>query len=434
MEISGYIIIDTNTIKKATSVENLKLYLQELQGTATQEANSPIAVYGVGDNNGPDVPTDPEPTPTDSGTSTDNNKEKINKLKDVINNNKPCNIKLDKNKLWIEGKKTSREDVDEYLFSVSGRCLVTSQVPKIEEDEATQYYDKYVQINRAIRIICNSNMDILSHEAFELVVYELDITVPIRANSLVGVGIINLIDLSDIEYSAIKEVIDTGLDEIKKIKLPELDWEGMFKRQGGNYADVYLKPGFSNITNGKIETENELSTTGVAKEKYVWKGEYPLDKLIYTIQSNLDILLMNNKIKGDIYGNLYATLMAQAIQSATILEQARLQAYEQASQFQIKTMVEYYLGAINGKLSVVKTLAEVQTQFLQKSIYQAQIKLYNIQAVGFKSNNINKLFTAQLEGASTAYSSGMLEYPPAIYNNADLMSGYTDVGTNMSIL
>lgn len=401
MEISGYMLVESNVLAQLTTKEYITSYIEKLQAE-------------LGDNTA--------------------KVEKLQTILEKLDNGESVSIKLDRNKMYMEGKRTSNEDVDEYIVSITGRCLVTAEVPKVDGDEPTQSYDKFVQISRTIRMTCNDNLDILSHDSFDLVIYEMDITYPVPADALKGMGLINLIDMSDIEYGAIKKVIDTGLEEVKKVELPTLDWENMFKRKGGNYADVYLDPSFSVITNGKVEKEQEVSTTGVTTDKYVWKGEYPLDRLIYTIQSNLDILLLNNKIKGDIYGNLYATLMAQAINSATVLEQARLQAYEQASQFQVKTMVEYYLGAITAKLNVVKTLAEVQTQFLQKSIYQAQIKLYNIQSVGFKSNNSNKLFTSQVEGAATAYSSGMLEYPPAIYNNADMMSFYTDVGTSMSIL
>ena len=383
-------------------------------------------------------------------------KTKVANLNNILKA-KSTTIYLDQNKLFLDGKKTSREDANEYIFRLSGRCKVMGHVPLSNvtyttydatqtgyDSNATptlttnkyssQTYEKYADITRSIKIICDDNLDIISHEEFELIIYELDTTVPILADTLKGHSIINLIDLSDIQYGDIKKVTDTALDEISKVNLPELDWENMFKRGGGNYADIYLKPEFSIITNGYISTEETKNDTGVSSTKQVWKGDYPLDRLIYAIQNNLDILMSNQRIKGDIYGNLYATLMAQAIQSATVLEQARIQAYEQASQFQIKSMIEYYLGAINAKLSVIKTLAEVQTQFLAKAVYQSQIKLNNIQAAGFKANNINKLFTAQLEGASSAYTTGMLDIPPAIYNNSDLMSLYTNLGNNMSIL
>lgn len=357
-------------------------------------------------------------------------------------------IKLDQNKMFLDGKRTSREDANEYIIRLSARYKVTAQVPvgdaeyttyksdgtNVSENKyTTQSYEKYTSLTRGIKVTCDENMDILTSEKFEILSSN-ETLVPVNADALAGLSIVNLIDLSDIQYGDVKKVIDTALDEIKQVQLPDLDWANMFKRKGGNYADIYLSPDFSVITNGYVTTEEALSDTGVKATKQVWKGDYPLDRLIYAIQNNLDILMANQRIKGDVYGNLYATLMAQAIQSATVLEQARLQAYEQASQFQIKSMIEYYLGAINAKLSVIKTLAEVQTQFLQKAIYQAQIKLYNVQTQGFKANNINKLFTAQLDGASTAYTAGTLDIPPACYNNADLMGLYTDLSNNLSVL
>ncbi len=371
--------------------------------------------------------------------------DKYKALKDKYEN---LTIKLDQNKMFLDGKRVSNEEANEYIIRLSARYKVQAQVP-VGDAEYTTYssdgsnvtgnkystekYEKFVSVTRGIKVTCNENLDILTSEAFDILADD-ETLVPVDADALAGMSIVNLIDLSDIEYGDVKRVIDTALDEIKQVQLPDLDWANMFKRKGGNYADIYLSPDFSIITNGYVATEEALSDTGVKATKQVWKGDYPLDRLIYAIQNNLDILMANQRIKGDIYGNLYATLMAQAIQSATVLEQARLQAYEQASQFQIKSMIEYYLGAINAKLSVIKTLAEVQTQFLQKAIYQAQIKLYNVQTQGFKANNINKLFTAQLDGASTAYTAGTLDIPPACYNNSDLMGLYTDLSNNLSVI
>ena len=434
MEISGYLLVESQVLSNLLTPSAIKEYIEKLKAELPKTEETPEVTTQALE---PDVPT-PEPTPdTPSSSTNDDIQSKIDKLQSILDKNQDISIKLDRHKLFVEGKRTSNEQKAEYIFSLTGRCLVKTEVPVVDDtdtDGTTTYYDRYALINRAIKMVCNSNLDIEEHDSFDLVIYELDITFPLPANCLKGMTLVNLIDVSDIQYGAIKEVIDTGLEEVKKIKLPEIDWEKIFKRQDKDYADVYLEPTFSVITNGKIDTEEELSTTGVKTKKYVWKGDYPLDRLIYAVQSNLDILLLNNKIKGDIYGNLYATLMAQAMSSSTVIEQTRIQAYEQASQFQIRTRVDYYLGVITAKLNVIKALAEVQTQFLQKSLIQAQIKLYNIQAKGFTANSINKVFNAQLEGASTAFSSGMLDTPPAAYNNPDLMSSMSDVGTNLSVL
>ena len=341
------------------------------------------------------------------------------------------NIKLDEHRLFIKGKRTSNTTKEEYLFSITARCKEKAIVPSVEEDvTTTQNYDRFSTINRAIKVECNQNLDILHHDAFELISYENGL-VTIPADTFSGTSIINYLEINDIKYEDIKKVIDSALDEIKDVTLPPIDWENIFKRQGKPYADVYLDSTFSIVTDGIIKQKQETTLTGSTETIHYWEGKYPLDRLIYTIQSNLDILMKNKRITGDIYGNLYATLMAQAIQSATVLEQARIQAYEQASQFQIKSMLEYYLGVITAKLNIMKSLAEVQIQFLNKSLVTAQIKLYTIQTEGFKANNISKLFSAQLDGASTAYSAGMLESPPAPFNDAELMSLYTNVGSSM---
>lgn len=339
-------------------------------------------------------------------------------------------IKLDEYKLYVKGKKTSRDDVDEYLFGISAKCIVKAVLPAVEDStnvESDTNYDKYVNINRAIKCVCNKNLDIISHDSFELVAYEDDSLVTIPANTFAGTSIVNYLETDDIKYEDIKKVIDSAIAEIKNVNLPEIDWENIFKRQNKDYPDVYLDSTFSVVTDGVINSKQETNVTGGTDTIYFWEGKYPLDRLIYTIQSNLDILIKNKRISGDSYGNLYATLMAQAINSATVLEQARIQAYEQASQFHIKSRLEYYLGVITAKLNILKSLAEVQVQFLNKSLVSAQIKLYAIQTEGFKANNIQKLFNAQLDGASTAFSAGMLETAPVVFNNSDQLSLYTQV-------
>lgn len=381
-------------------------------------------------------------------TETTAKQSKITNIDKLLTESSSIQIKLDKHKLFVEGKiLTTEPQYDEngqeiitnnnkYIVSLTGRCIIKSLVPIIDEDgeETKQEYDRYQLINRVIKMTLNANLDIIEHDSFELIAYEIDELITIPSNSFVGSSIVNILEMNDYKYEDIKTVIDTGLAEIKKVQLPDLNWDKMFQRNGDDYADVYLNADFSKITDGLIQEETIQQTTGITETKQVWKGTYPLDRLIYAIQSNLDILTANRKINGDAYGNLYATLMVQAIQSATVLEQARIQAYEQASQFQIKSMIEYYLGAISAKLNVVKTLAEVSTTFLNKAVLQAQIKLYNIQMNGFKANNIYKLFNTQYEGASTAYTSGMLDTPPAIMNNPDMLSLYSNVGSDMHIL
>lgn len=480
MELQGYLIIDSNKLKtigeqafidykeqlaitkaktetELTAIQESITQLEAENNTLTariNELNSKVLDGSASQEEKNELTEKRELRSTNTSkisiakTDLTAKNNKITNIDKILNENSEIQIKLDKHKLFVEGKILSSEpqyDEDgnkiitnnnKYIVSLTGRCIIKDTVPVIDEDgeEIAQNYDRYQLINRAITMTLNANLDIVEHDSFELIAYEIDELITLPANSFAGSSIVNILEMNDYKYEDIKTVIDTGLEEIKKVKLPDLDWEGMFKRNGGNYADVYLDSSFSKITDGIIQTETIKQSTGVTETKQVWKGNYPLDRLIYAIQSNLDILTANRKINGDAYGNLYATLMVQAIQSATVLEQARIQAYEQASQFQIKSMIEYYLGAISAKLNVVKTLAEVSTTFLNKAVLQAQIKLYNIQMNGFKANNTYKLFNTQYEGASTAYTSGMLDTPPAIMNNPDMMSLYTNVGSDMHVL
>lgn len=336
-------------------------------------------------------------------------------------------IRLYENKIYIEGKEL--EEKNKFSVILKFRCVSRGEVPNVEELITPQTFDRFTQLSRGIYLTTNNNLDILTHDEFSLIdINENEVVIP--ANSLAGVTIVNYLENAT-DSSKVEQIKDKALEELEKINLPALDWENIFKRQGQNYADVYLTPDFSKITDGVITKEQFIDISGITINRQVWKGNYPLDKFIYVLQSNLDILLANKNITSDMYGNLYATLFQGALQSATVLEQARIQAYEQASQFQIKTLVEYYLGIITAKLNTLKSLAEYDLALLNKGILKAQVKLYSVQTQGFRTNNDNKLFTAQLDGASTAFSAGMLEEPPAPYNNSELASLYTKVATSM---
>lgn len=351
----------------------------------------------------------------------------------ITDDTEKIRIKINENRIAVEGKETITPN--KYYVVFSFRCLIYSKVPDGDAEVLTtnQYADNYVFVSQGISITCNENLDITAHDAFKALDYNSGDTVIIPANSLAGVSIVNILENSGDDFSLTNKIKEQALAELDKIQLPTLDWENMFKRQGGNYADIYLDPTFSKLTNGTIQDEivvttNNLGTTETKKK--VWKGDYPLDRYVYVIQSNLDLLYSNKMINEATYASLYSNLFAGAMQQATILEQARIQAYEQASQFQIKTLVEYYLGIITAKLNTLKSLSEYDIMLLQKALVKMQTKLYNIQCNGFKANSINKVFTAQLDGATTAFSAGLTETPPAIYNNAELMTLYTKVGSD----
>lgn len=342
-------------------------------------------------------------------------------------------VKLDLNRISIEGGETEVKNT--FNCAIILRCIVNSPVPKVEDSDPDIMYDKYVSITRGIKITTNDNLDILTNDGFTVVKYDLknnaEQVIELPADCLKGLTIVNILENSA-SFGALKDILDNAMKELESVKLPDLDWENIFLRNGKNYADVYLDPSFSSITNGYTETETSINPdTGLEKKKKVWRGEYPLDRMIYTIQSNLDILMENQSIKGDMYSSLYATLFAQALQTSAALEQTRLQLYEQASQFQIKSQIEYYLQAITSKLAVLKALADYEIAVMNKALIKVQTKLYYMQVNGFKAYNSQKVFTAQLDGATTAFSAGMTEYAPSIFNNAELTSLYTNNATNM---
>ena len=47
----------------------------------------------------------------------------------------------------------------------------------------------------------------------------------------------------------------------------------------------------------------------------------------------------------------------------------------------------------------------------------------------FKSNNKQKLFNAQYEGASTSFTAGMTTYAPRVNSDEELMSLYGEVSS-----
>lgn len=355
----------------------------------------------------------------------------------TVLNNVSTDIKLFGHKFYVEGK--GNTETMEFQCVLRCSCIVISKVPQGDENVLVydQEYEQYTNISRGIKIIFDNNFMVTNHEAFNLINYTDGSAVEMPADCLAGTYLVNILENADEDYEAINQIKQEALAELKKITLPELDWEAMFKRQGGNYADIYLSHNFSKLTDGIITTEKYQEITGLGtteKERQIWSGNYPIDKFAYVIQSNLDILLANQKINDATYASLYGQLFMAALQQATILEQARIQAYEQASQFQIRTIVEYYLGIITAKLNTLKSLAEYDLTLLNKAIVKMQTKLYNVQLSGFKANNINKLFQAQLDGASTAFSMGLTETPPAVYNNAELMSLYTRTGISMDVM
>ena len=170
------------------------------------------------------------------------------------------------------------------------------------------------------------------------------------------------------------------------------------------------------ITNGQVVEEQLINgVEGVPNNKrVVWQGDYPLDKLIYVIRSNLDILSYNQFLKNDQYAGFYAQLFGKAMELAVDLEKHR-----------ITTLANLYLG-------LLKVLSEYDVSKLQMATARLQCRVYYAQYQGFKSNNINKLFGSQLDGSSSAFAAGMTDVTPPVFNDATLMTTYSQVATAMS--
>ena len=195
-----------------------------------------------------------------------------------------------------------------------------------------------------------------------------------------------------------EEITKKVLDNLKK--LPELDLD----------AKNFL------ITNGKVVEEQLLSgVEGVpSKNRVIWQGDYPLDKLIYVIRSNLDILSYNQFLKNDQYAGFYSQLFGKAMELAIDLEKHR-----------ITTLANLYLG-------LLRVLSEYDVSKLKMATARLQCRVYYAQYQGFRSNNINKLFGSQLDGSSSAFAAGMTDVTPPVFNDATLMTTYSQVATAMS--
>lgn len=344
------------------------------------------------------------------------------------------NVKLYLNRLSIEGGETETKNT--FNCAITLRCIVNSPVPKVDDDDSDINFDKFVSITRGIKITTNDNLDIITNDGFLVIAYDLnngnEQQIQLPDNCLAGMTIINILDNME-NIGDLKNIIDTALDELKNVNLPDLDWTNIFLRNQEPYANIYLNTDIFNITNGTITEETQTASTGLQTTKKVWSGTTPLDKLIYVIQSNLDIQKDNQTLKGDMLANAFITLLNQAIICATQLEQSRLQLYENASQFQITSMIKYYLEAIASKLSILNNLAQYELSTMDKALKKVQTKLYYMQTNGFKAYNTQKAFSAQLDGATTAFSAGMTDEAPSIFNNAELTSLYTQVTTDMQL-
>lgn len=302
-------------------------------------------------------------------------------------------IQLPSDRLFVEGTETAQKNV--YSCVVTAKCVVSERVPSGDTSSGStgSSYDKYVTISTGVTITTNDALDIVTISPFDLVT---------RSGSTVTINnirstIVNLL-FTHSNTGDTEEITKKVLDNLKK--LPELDLD----------AKNFL------ITNGKIVEEQLLSgVEGVpSKNRVIWQGDYPLDKLIYVIRSNLDILSYNQFLKNDQYAGFYSQLFGKAMELAIDLEKHR-----------ITTLANLYLG-------LLRVLSEYDVSKLKMATARLQCRVYYAQYQGFRSNNINKLFGSQLDGSSSAFAAGMTDVTPPVFNDATLMTTYSQVATAMS--
>ena len=302
-------------------------------------------------------------------------------------------IQLPSDRLFVEGTETAQKNV--YSCVVTAKCVVSERVPSGDTSSGStgSSYDKYVTISTGVTITTNESLDIITISPFDLVT---------RSGSTVTINnikstIVNLL-FTHSNTGDTEEITKKVLDNLKK--LPELDLD----------AKNFL------ITNGKVVEEQLLSgVEGVpSKNRVIWQGDYPLDKLIYVIRSNLDILSYNQFLKNDQYAGFYSQLFGKAMELAIDLEKHR-----------ITTLANLYLG-------LLRVLSEYDVSKLKMATARLQCRVYYAQYQGFRSNNINKLFGSQLDGSSSAFAAGMTDVTPPVFNDATLMTTYSQVATAMS--
>ena len=302
-------------------------------------------------------------------------------------------IQLPSDRLFVEGTETAQKNV--YSCVVTAKCVVSERVPSGDTSSGStgSSYDKYVTISTGVTITTNEALDIITISPFDLVT---------RSGSTVTINnikstIVNLL-FTHSNTGDTEEITKKVLDNLKK--LPELDLD----------AKNFL------ITNGKVVEEQLLSgVEGVpSKNRVIWQGDYPLDKLIYVIRSNLDILSYNQFLKNDQYAGFYSQLFGKAMELAIDLEKHR-----------ITTLANLYLG-------LLRVLSEYDVSKLKMATARLQCRVYYAQYQGFRSNNINKLFGSQLDGSSSAFAAGMTDVTPPVFNDATLMTTYSQVATAMS--
>ena len=165
--------------------------------------------------------------------------------------------------------------------------------------------------------------------------------------------------------------------------------------------------GVNSLTDGSVKEETETYADGSTKTRWRWSGTKPLDKLIYIMQSQLDILYKNYNVGKDVLASTYATVFPQIVNSG----------------------LQYNSSLLTNKVQVIAALSNLRESSYKNILSKVQSKWYYIQMQAFRANNDQKLFAAQYEGASTAFSAGMTEAAPMVNSDEELMTLYGKVKT-----
>lgn len=176
-------------------------------------------------------------------------------------------------------------------------------------------------------------------------------------------------------------------------------------------ADEILKDignnGVDALSDGSINLETAQYADGTSENRWRWFGTKPLDKLIYIMQSQLDLLYKNYRVGTDILASTYTAVFPQIINAG----------------------LQYNANLIGSKVQVISALSNLRESSYKNILTKVQSKWYYIQMQAFKSNNKQKLFNAQYEGASTSFTAGMTTYAPRVNSDEELMSLYGEVSS-----
>ena len=390
-----------------------------------------------------------------------------------------CPDTIDKDKALFEGKLLSNGKA---VGILTVRFTTEDTIPAGDTESTGGTYSRYATQSTVVELSVNENLDITS--AFTIRYGSSTYNVPANTTSIINI-LSSVADDSDI-----KETINNVINDVKEVTPEDIvvpnDFDELWSNSSkikvedikgipvnnyeipDNYPALWENYNGIQLSNGRIEVEEDISIQGIAGDKkYVWKGTLPLDNMIYIIQSNLDILMKNNRMKGDSYASTYANLFNSALNYAVDLEKSRLalledsrkfkektkidrslnmlgyaidmektriSIWEESRKFELKTKLDKYLSLLKLKIDSLRLLTDYTNSSLDIVTKRIQTKLYHTQIQGFKANNNNKLLAAQMDGASTAFSAGMTERAPSTYNNAELMQLYTQVKTDMAVI